>query len=83
MVVLSGTSHKVGDPFLPQAVVVQLPLFVGEKLVDHFKNLIFPLIPLKLLSVCAESQLDSLSMNIPLYRAEHVNLKFLFCFYTL
>ena len=29
VVVLMEKHHKVGDPHLPQAVVVQLPLFVG------------------------------------------------------
>ena len=29
LVVLNGTYHKAGDPSLPQAVVVLLPLFGG------------------------------------------------------
>ena len=49
VVVLGDMYNKVGDPFLPQAVMVQLPVFVGEffsclesldteKLIDEFQN---------------------------------------------
>ena len=36
VVVLGGTYHKVGDPSLPRAVVVQLPLFIEVKKVVVF-----------------------------------------------
>ena len=59
-------SEIVGDPSLPKAVVIQLQLLSGifllrilwyGKMIDHFQNW--------LLSVCSESQLDSLYLNTP------------------
>ena len=72
-----------------QTVVVKIPLFVGgnfllrihwyRKIINQFQKWIFFQIPSKLLSVCTESQLDSLSLATLRY-GQKTQIKHFFLF---